>query len=138
MDAQRPDYQREVFGLASAFLNNGVTAFIAPLWPINDDIAATVALRFYDELLERRHTVGEALRLARVEAKRLYYDPWRSQQHESRDGSDDPPSAPGVTLLSWAGLVLYGNSTATIGQRLGAPTASEASPGQTGPKALTA
>jgi hypothetical protein len=35
----------------------------------------------------------------------------------------DDPDRPGnrVENVSWAGLVLYGNSTATFGQRLAAP-----------------
>ena len=115
MDGTRPTmYQSDVFGLASAFLDNGVSVFIGPLWRIDDTIAASVALTFYEQLLGERQTVGEALRYAKVEAKKRHFD---------------IASAPGTTVqddrvarVSWAGLILYGNSTATIGQRVGAPS----------------
>lgn len=117
-----PRYQGEVFGLASAFLNQGVAAYVAPLWPIDDVVAADMADVFYVSLLKDRQTAGEALRQARVAAKRKYYD------LASLDGDDatagQPPSG-GLALLSWAGMVLYGNSTTTIGQRLGSPTVTD-------------
>jgi CHAT domain-containing protein len=103
--------QNEVYGLASAFLDHGASVFIGPLWRINDNVAARVARSFYQHMLKERQTVGEALRLAKVEAKAETFD-----RLTSDGGSTDR-----VEHISWAGLVVYGNSTATFGQRLGAP-----------------
>lgn len=117
MDGETRRYQGDVFGLASAFLNQGVSAYIAPLWPIHDVVAASMARVFYRSLLKERQTAGESLRQARVAAKSTYYEP------TLRAGTEPLADAPaGLALLSWAGMVLYGNSTTTIGQRLGAPT----------------
>ncbi len=107
-------YQGEGFGLASAFLDHGVNAFIGPLWPIADDIAAETASQFYTHLLKERRTVGQALHLSRRAMKARYFDPV-----ESGDATASAPTHAAVG--SWAGLVLYGNATATIAQRLGAP-----------------
>lgn len=108
-------YQTHVLGLASAFLDQGVSAYIAPLWRIDDVVAAEAAQVFYQQLLKERQTVGEALRRAKVNAKQKYYDRALGRPGET-EGSDQR-----VAMVSWAGLVLYGNSTATVGQRLGAP-----------------
>lgn len=113
-----PRYQGESYGLAGAFLAQGVAAYIGPLWPIDDAVAAEMADVFYTKLLKDRQTVGEALRLARVAAKRKYYDPALAESaSETASGN--------LVLLSWAGMVLYGNSTTTIGQRLGSPAYTE-------------
>lgn len=117
MEGDERRYQGDVFGLASAFLNQGVSAYIAPLWPIHDAVAAEMAGVFYNGLLKERQTAGESLRLARVAAKGRYYEPILSA-----GGDGSTAAAAGLALLSWAGIVLYGNSTTTIGQRLGAPT----------------
>jgi Arc/MetJ family transcription regulator len=86
--------------------------FIGPLRRIDDAIAAQVAHTFYEQLLGERQTVGEALRIAKVEAKDKHFDP--------ATAPEAPVSSERVARTSWAGLVLYGNSTATIGQRVGA------------------
>jgi hypothetical protein len=114
MDGEVPTmYQTDVFGLASAFLDPGVSVFIGPLWRIDDTIAAKIALTFYQQLLKERQTVGEALRRAKADARRRDVDVTVPAGEASR--------AERIALASWAGLVLYGNSTATIGQRVGAP-----------------
>ena len=105
-------YQSDVFGIASAFIDSGVSVFIGPLWRIDDAIAAQVAHTFYEQLLGERQTVGEALRIAKVEAKDRHFDP--------ATAPDGPVSSARIAKTSWAGLILYGNSTATIGQRVGA------------------
>lgn len=105
-------YQHDVFGLASAFLDHGVSVFVGPLWRINDRIAARIAKDFYHQLLKERRTVGEALRIAKKEAKADTFDKLAEVDHRP---------AGRVENVSWAGLVLYGNSTATFGQRLAAP-----------------
>ena len=113
MDGAPPLYQSDVFGLASAFLDHGVSVFIGPLWPIDDRVAAGIARTFYEQLLKERQTVGEALRYAKAEAKHGKFDPIVRPAEAGRDDR--------VAMVSWAGLVLYGNSTATFGQRVGAP-----------------
>jgi CHAT domain-containing protein len=113
-DRQPPVYQSDVFGLASAFLDHGVSVFVGPLWRIDDRIASRIAKTFYRQLLKERQTVGEALRIAKAEAKADTFD----RLNVPRDG-DRPDDR--VENVSWAGLVLYGNSTATFGQRIGAP-----------------
>ena len=114
MDGKLPTmYQTDVFGLVSAFLDPGVSVFIGPLWRIDDTIAANIALTFYQQLLKERQTVGEALRRAKADARRRDVDVTVPAGEASR--------AERIALASWAGLVLYGNSTATIGQRVGAP-----------------
>jgi CHAT domain-containing protein len=118
-DGAAPVYQSDVFGLASAFLDHGVSVFIGPLWRIDDGIAARIAQTFYQQLLKERQTVGEALRLAKAEAKHFNFDALLQP-------SEAAGSAQRVALISWAGLVLYGNSTATFGQRAGAPPPPEA------------
>ena len=60
----------DVFGLATAFINQGVAAYIAPLWRINDTLAAQMAIDFYHTLLLNSASLGEALRFARLEAKK--------------------------------------------------------------------
>jgi hypothetical protein len=116
MNDQPPQmYQTDVFGIASAFLDHGVNVFIGPLWRIDDNVAAETALTFYQQLLKERQTVGEALRRAKVAAKQRYFDPPLEPALAGRAAAER------VALISWAGLILYGNSTATIGQRVGAP-----------------
>ena len=61
--------QEDVSGLATAFINQGVAAYIAPLWPIDDLIAQGLATRFYECLLRDHMTVGEALKQAKLAAR---------------------------------------------------------------------
>ncbi|RME48896.1 MAG: CHAT domain-containing protein, partial [Caldilineae bacterium] len=64
-------YQGDVFGLATAFINQGVAAYIGPLWPIEDAIALQMAADFYQALLLENATLGEALRFAKRNARRI-------------------------------------------------------------------
>ena len=66
-------YQGNVFGLATAFINQGVAAYVGPLWPIDDLLAQHIALEFYQQLLSERRTLGEALRRAKVSARATAY-----------------------------------------------------------------
>ncbi len=93
MDAGAPAsrYQGDVFGLATACINQGVAAYIAPLWPVQDVLAAELAADFYRELIVNRASVGEALRRAKVRAR-----------------GDAGTSA---RRLAWASFVLYGDPT---------------------------
>jgi CHAT domain-containing protein len=95
MDAGAPAgrYQGDVFGLATACINQGVAAYVAPLWPVPDVLAAELAANFYRELLLNRASVGEALRRAKVRA---------------HTGTG---AGAGARHLAWAGFVLYGDPT---------------------------
>ena len=111
MDGARPNrrYHDNVFGLATAFINQGVAAYIAPLWPIDDLLAQYIALGFYRELLCERATLGEALRRAKAAARHLAYP-----DVSDRNGSGDQTWA----SLGWASLVLYGDPTEELFQAL--------------------
>jgi CHAT domain/Clostripain family len=95
MDAGTPvgRYQGDVFGLATACINQGVAAYVAPLWPVQDVLAAELAADFYRELVLNRASVGEALRRAKVRAR----------------GSKGAGDA--ARQLTWASFVLYGDPT---------------------------
>jgi CHAT domain-containing protein len=114
MDAGRSarKYQGNVFGLASAFINHGVAAYIAPLWPIDDMLAQYIALEFYRHLLRERATLGESLRQAKRSARRVAYP----------DGEDvkAAKAAPAASWagLGWASLVLYGDPSEELFQAL--------------------
>ena len=123
MDGRVPSmYQNDVFGLASAFLEHGVSGFVGPLWRIDDAIASEIARTFYMQLLKERQTVGESLRQAKAQAKRTHFD-------AGKVANPSVMRSP-LAMLSWAGLVLYGNSTATVGQRMGAPSPQRAPEGR--------
>jgi pimeloyl-ACP methyl ester carboxylesterase len=111
MDGARPNrrYHDNVFGLATAFINQGVAAYIAPLWPIDDLLAQYISLGFYRELLCERATLGEALRRAKAAARRLAYP-----DVTDRNGNGDQAWA----SLGWASLVLYGDPTEELFQAL--------------------
>ena len=109
MDGVRPDrrYQGNVYGLATAFINQGVAAYIAPLWPIDDLLAQHIALEFYQQLLCERVTLGEAVRRAKASARALADGERRQQGHDFVQ-----------TGLGWASLVLYGDPTEELFQAL--------------------
>ncbi len=118
MDSDRPKapYQGEVFGLATAFINQGVAAYIGPLWPIDDGIAVQMATDFYSALLMERTTLGEALLYAKREAYRVLFG-----EGDPRGGAPRPT----VAGLSWASLVLYGEPGARLVETLWAPLRSQ-------------
>ena len=95
--------QADVSGLATAFINQGVAAYIAPLWPIDDLVAQELAMRFYDCLLRDHMTVGEALKQAKLAARALVL-----QQTEK---GIRPIFGFG---MGWASLVLYGDPATTV------------------------
>jgi CHAT domain-containing protein len=86
-------YHDGIYGMASAALGQGVAAYIGPLWRIVDADAKNVAAAFYEALLLRRASVGESLA--------------RARRHLRDAGS-----------AGWTGMVLYGDPTPTILQRL--------------------
>lgn len=47
-------------GLAGAFLDQGATGFISPLWSVDDEIAQEVALDFYDSVFASAETTSVA------------------------------------------------------------------------------
>ncbi len=115
MDAGVPAsrYQGDVFGLATACINQGVAAYIAPLWPVQDALAAELATDFYRGLVLERFSVGEALRRAKVKARN------RIRGHGA------------ARQLTWASFVLYGDPTQQLMRSLWSgsgrpPTAREA------------
>ena len=55
----------EYGGLAGAFLGDGARGFIAPLWKVNDDVAAQLALDFYRHTFDEGMTVGRAMQALR-------------------------------------------------------------------------
>jgi hypothetical protein len=52
-------------GLAGAFLDQGATGFVAPLWSVDDDVAQEVALDFYQRVYDEKVPVGEVMRQLR-------------------------------------------------------------------------
>jgi CHAT domain-containing protein len=116
MDAGTPvgRYQGDVFGLATAFINQAVTAYIAPLWPVDDAVAAQLAEDFYRALLLERASLGEALRRAKVRAKQDLLGP---------DGEEEDAVVPPSVALSWASVVLYGDPTPRLLESLWTPYA---------------
>lgn len=107
MDAGTPigRYQGDVFGLATACINQGVAAYIAPLWPVQDVLAAELAADFYRELVVTRVSVGEALRRAKV----------RARGRRAAGGA--------ARQLTWASFVLYGDPTQQLLRSLWSGTA---------------
>jgi CHAT domain-containing protein len=101
-------YQPNVFGLATAFINYGVAAYIAPLWKINDAIAMQIAAEFYSQLLLQRASLGEALWHAK-----------RSAKAATLGSADDFIGSQTLAGMSWASLVLYGDPTSKMMQSLG-------------------
>ena len=116
-------YQGDVCGLGSAFTNHGVRGYLAPLWPINDDVALQIATDFYRGLLIKRFTLGEALFKAKQDAKNRLL---------GIDGQAQGSLLPAQVALSWASLVLYGDPSQGLFQSLwsGAASAQEHVPEQ--------
>ena len=93
----------EALGMAGAALRQGVTAFIAPLWKIREIDADHASEVFYESLLLKRFSVGESL----ASVRRSFLRPPQGRL-----------AAPADVNLAWATLVLYGDPTPTILQRL--------------------
>lgn len=56
----------QMSGFPGVLIRNGVSGFIAPLWEVNDAVAAKVAERFYERALDKGEPVGETLRAIRA------------------------------------------------------------------------
>jgi hypothetical protein len=115
-DASR-GYHDGVYGMASAALGQGVPAYIAPLWKIAETDAKNLAAAFYEALLLRRTSLGEALALARRSVRDGEADLdeliTRLQQGPQGNQEERMPRSAG-----WTGMVLYGDPTPTVMQRL--------------------
>ncbi len=114
---ERRGYHDGVYGMASAALGQGVPAYIAPLWKISETDAKNLAAAFYEALLLRRTSLGEALALARTSVRDGEEDLdvliTRMQQ-----GPQDGDAPRVVRSAGWTGMVLYGDPTPTVMQRL--------------------
>lgn len=119
MDAEsKPGrYNRDVFGLASACIQQGVTAYLAPLWPIDDELALLLAVDFYRSLLLDGRTVGESLRRAKERAKRAtdpVGEPPKPSSSLLLETESDTDRDSAFYRLSWASMVLYGQPNARL------------------------
>lgn len=56
----------QMSGFPGVLIRNGVSGFIAPLWEVNDAVAAKVAERLYERALDKGEPVGETLRAIRA------------------------------------------------------------------------
>jgi CHAT domain-containing protein len=111
-------YHDGVYGMASAALGQGVAAYIGPLWKIAETDAKNLAAVFYQALLLRRTSIGEALALARrLVREGLIGDDDGFSPVVDGNGVDHGPAGP-VRSVGWAGIALYGDPTPTILQRL--------------------
>ena len=77
---------RIIDGIAIALLESNASGCLAPLWPVEDDLAKDFAIKFYTETIKNGQSIGEAVRLARIAFKK--------REDESPD--------------FWASWVLYG------------------------------
>lgn len=53
-------------GWAEAFLREGFSAFVAPLWSVNDDDAKDTVARFFTEVVAKKRPPAEALQVIRA------------------------------------------------------------------------
>jgi CHAT domain-containing protein len=81
-------YDGRVYGLASAFLQAGVSNYIGTFWRVHDDASAHFAVTFYNEVLYGG-TLGQSMQAAREAVIQRM----------------------GWNELSWAGYMLYGDPT---------------------------
>lgn len=84
-------------GFPAALLSGGATAFIGPLWEVQDKVAESVAEEFYTRVLGGGEEVGEALRQLRSSSRDsitpwayLYYGHPRLRLTLSSGGSHAP------------------------------------------------
>ncbi len=77
---------RIIDGIAIALLESNARGCLAPLWPVEDFLAKDFAVKFYTETIKNGESIGEAVRLARIDIKQ--------REDESPD--------------FWASWILYG------------------------------
>ena len=121
------NYHDGVYGMATAALSQGVAAYVGPLWKISDMDAKNIAAAFYEALLIRRTSLGEALALARRSVREGVpdLDELVTRPPQGIGSGQDPVT---VRSTGWAGMVLYGDPTPTILQRLSPPDAKVTDP----------
>ena len=105
--------------MATAALSQSVAAYVGPLWKISDTDAKNLAAAFYEALLIRRTSLGEALSLARRSVREGVPDLDELMTRPPLNIGSGYDSA--VRTTGWAGMVLYGDPTPTILQRLSPP-----------------
>jgi CHAT domain-containing protein len=88
-------YRSQVLGLAEALIRYNV-AYIGAFWSANIVASRTVALSFYEALLDRKEPLGAALRNAKLAV-------WNS-----------PELGPNHPNCEWANFALYGDPSLTI------------------------
>jgi len=79
-------FEKDIYGLANAFLLTGVTHYIGTFWEITDSPSSVFAIEFYKALGEDA-SIGEALRVARKRLIELF----------------------GEKSIIWASYMLYGD-----------------------------
>lgn len=84
----RESFQKEIFGLANAFILAGVKHYVGTFWDIMDESSREFSLCFYKQLLSGV-TVGHAMRESRRISLKKY----------------------GESSILWASYVLYGDPT---------------------------
>jgi len=85
-EAGQTAYEKEIGGLAKAFLFKGSMGYIGALWPVHDEAVARLSVSFYTKLVSGV-SVGEALRQARRESY---------LEHKGKE-------------IAWASFTLYGD-----------------------------
>lgn len=86
-------------GFPGALVAGGASAFVAPLWEVQDEVALQVSLGFYRRTLKEHAEVGEALRAERAASPpEKSITPWayvyyghprlQLQRHEAFDGGE--------------------------------------------------
>lgn len=80
------NFEDKIFGLANTFLLTGVNHFVGTFWEIMDEPSRHFSLEFYKYIFSG-YTIGEAIRLARMELIRKY----------------------GEETIIWASYLLYGD-----------------------------
>jgi tetratricopeptide (TPR) repeat protein len=95
-DLMEPDYQEKTYSLAAAFLFSGVRHYIGAIRRIEDPESLIFAKEFYAQLIKGR-SMGECIRLSRLRLIEKY----------------------GITAISWAGYILYGDPNFVILRRAG-------------------
>ncbi|NEQ65011.1 MAG: CHAT domain-containing protein [Symploca sp. SIO2D2] len=91
---------RAVLGLAGVAVRTGASSTVATLWPVEDETAAEVMIKFYQELADNPSlTIAEALRQAQL--KMLKEDIKYKSQGDEPIKADHP--------IFWAGYVVVGN-----------------------------
>ena len=89
---------RQMYSLAQTLLFSGVRHYIGTLWKIGDGAGFLLAKKFYSRI-KKGFSLGEALRLARIESAEKY----------------------GSSSIFWANYILYGDPSFVLFQRKANP-----------------